>query len=50
MLLFIALVLLLLWIAGVGLAVAGSLIHILLVLAVIVVVLHFFRGRTSRSP
>jgi hypothetical protein len=49
MFLIIALILLLLWIAGLGLAVAGSLIHILLVLAVLAVAWHFLSGRTSRS-
>ena len=46
MLLTIAAVLLVLWILGlVALPVAGGLIHILLVIAVIVVILHFVRGR-----
>ena len=49
MFLIIALVLILLWIGGLGLAVAGSLIHLLLVLAVIAVVWHFLSGRTSGS-
>ncbi len=49
MFLIIALVLLVLWVGGLGLAVAGSLIHILLVLAVIAVAWHFLSGRTSRS-
>jgi hypothetical protein len=49
MLLIIALILLLLWIGGLGLAVAGSLIHILLLLAIIAVVWHFVSGRTSSS-
>jgi hypothetical protein len=49
MLLILALILAVLWIGGLALAVAGSLIHILLILAVIVVVLHFVRGGRSRS-
>jgi hypothetical protein len=49
MFLIIALILLLLWIAGLGLAVAGSLIHILLVLAIIAIAWHFLSGRSSRS-
>jgi len=49
MFLIIALVLLVLWLGGLSLAVAGGLIHILLVLAVIAVVWHFLSGRTSAS-
>jgi len=50
MLLILALLLLVLWIGGLGLAVAGSLIHILLILAIIALVLHFVTGRRSLSP
>ncbi len=49
MLLIIAIILLVLWIGGLGLAVAGSLIHILLILAIIAIVWHFLSGRTRRS-
>lgn len=51
MFLIIALILLLLWIGGLGFffAVAGSLIHIFLVLAIIAVAWHFLSGRSSRS-
>jgi Family of unknown function (DUF5670) len=49
MFLIIAIILLILWLGGLGLAVAGSLIHILLVLAIIAIVWHFLSGRTSRS-
>jgi len=49
MFLIIALILLLLWIGGLGFAVGGSLIHILLVVAIIAIVWHFLSGRTSRS-
>ena len=49
MFLIIALILLLLWIAGLGLAVAGSLIHILLILAIISIVWHFLSGRNRSS-
>ncbi|HLZ10670.1 MAG TPA: lmo0937 family membrane protein [Chloroflexota bacterium] len=49
MLLILALVLALLWIGGLALSIAGGLIHILLVLAVIVIVLHFVNGRRSQS-
>jgi Family of unknown function (DUF5670) len=49
MFLIIAIILLVLWIGGLGLAVAGSLIHILLILAIIAIVWHFLSGRTSRS-
>ncbi len=49
MFLIIALILLLLWFGGLALAVGGSLIHLLLVIAVIAFVWHFLSGRTSRS-
>ena len=49
MLLILALILAVPWIGGLALAVAGGLIHILLVLAVIVIVLHFLNGRRGRS-
>ncbi|MDB5708536.1 MAG: family rane protein [Sphingomonas bacterium] len=43
----IAAVLVVLWLLGfLAFHVAGGLIHILLVLAVIMIVLHFIRGRT----
>jgi hypothetical protein len=47
MLLIIALILLILWVGGFALSVAGSLIHFLLVLAVIALIVHFLTGRTS---
>jgi Family of unknown function (DUF5670) len=44
----IALVLLVLWLLGVvALPAAGSLIHILLVIAIVVVALQFFSGRRA---
>jgi len=44
----IALVLLVLWAAGfLAFHVAGGLIHLLLVIALIMLVLHFVRGRSS---
>jgi len=49
MFLIIAIILLILWLGGLGLAVAGSLIHILLILAIIAIVWHFLSGRRSRS-
>ena len=49
MFLIIAIILLVLWIGGLGLAVAGSLIHILLILAIIAIAWHFLSGRTRRS-
>ncbi len=45
MLLTIAIILLILWVGGFALHVAGGLIHIVLVVAVIMFVLHFIRGR-----
>ena len=48
MLLFIAL--LIAWILGLGVFhVAGGLIHILLIFAVISLILHFVRGRASTA-
>jgi len=43
----IFLILLILWLAGFGFQVGGSLIHLLLVVAVIVVVFQFLGGRRS---
>jgi hypothetical protein len=46
MLLTIAAILLVLWVLGFAVfPIAGGLIHIILVIAVIVVILHFIRGR-----
>lgn len=48
MLLAIAAVLLVLWLLGfLAFHIAGGFIHILIVIAVIVVILHFVRGRRS---
>lgn len=41
----IAIVLLLLWLLGFSLDLAGGLIHLLLVIALVVVVVQFLRGR-----
>ncbi len=49
MLLAIAGILLVLWLAGFALNVVGTFVHVLLVLAVVVVVAHFFRGAGARS-
>ncbi len=47
MLLTLAAILVVLWLLGfVGFHVAGGLIHILLVIAIIVVIVHFLRGRS----
>jgi hypothetical protein len=48
MLLTIAGILLVLWLLGLIAHIAGAVIHILLVIALVVVVLHFLRGRGSR--
>jgi Family of unknown function (DUF5670) len=45
MLLVIAVLLLLFWVGGFAFHVAGGLIHILIVVALIMFVLHFVRGR-----
>ena len=44
MLLIIAILLLLIWVGGFAFHVAGGLIHLLLVIALIVFVLHFIGG------
>ena len=49
MLLAIAGILLVLWIAGFALHVVGAFVHVLLILAVIAVVAHFFRGAGART-
>ena len=49
MLLTIALVLAVLWLLGAfAFPIAGGLIHIVLVVALVVLVLHFVRGRAPR--
>ncbi|MEP6822013.1 MAG: lmo0937 family membrane protein [Chthoniobacterales bacterium] len=45
MLLILAVILLLFWVGGFAFHVAGGLIHILIVIAVILFILHFIRGR-----
>lgn len=47
MLLIIAIILLLLWGGGFAFHLAGGLIHILLVIALVVFILHFLRGGRS---
>jgi hypothetical protein len=48
MLLAIALILLVLWLFGfIVVPVGGSLIHILLIIVIIMVILHFVQGRRS---
>jgi len=45
MLLTIAIILFVLWLFGLFLHIAGGLIHIVLVIAAILLILHFVRGR-----
>jgi len=47
MLLVIAILLLLFWFGGLAFHIAGGLIHILIVIAVILFILHFVRGRSA---
>jgi hypothetical protein len=48
MLLAIALILLVLWLLGfIVIPVGGNLIHILLIIVIIMVILHFARGRRA---
>jgi len=46
MLLIIAIILLLLWTGGFAFHVAGGLIHLLLVIALVLLVFHFLTGRS----
>jgi hypothetical protein len=46
MLLWIAIVIAVLWLLGLLGNIGGGLIHILLVIAVVVLVIHFIRGRS----
>ncbi|MBA3763474.1 MAG: lmo0937 family membrane protein [Verrucomicrobiota bacterium] len=46
MLLTIAIILLVLWLLGFTLKIGAGLIHIVLVIAVIMFILHFVRGRS----
>lgn len=46
MLLWIAVVIAVLWLLGLLANIGGGLIHILLVVAVIVLIIHFVRGRS----
>lgn len=43
----IAIIILILWLLGFSLNVAGGLIHLLLVIALIVIVVQFLRGRSG---
>lgn len=43
----IAVIILILWLLGFSLNVAGGLIHLLLVIALIVIVVQFLRGRSG---
>jgi hypothetical protein len=45
MLLVIAILLLLFWVGGFAFHIAGGLIHILIVIALVMFILHFMRGR-----
>lgn len=49
MLLTIALIILVLWLLGFAIHIGGGLIHILLIIGLIMLVLHFVRGRGSRT-
>ena len=48
MLLWIAIIIAVLWLLGLLGNIGGGLIHLLLVIAVVVLVFHFIRGRSSR--
>lgn len=46
MLLWIAIIIAVLWLVGLLANIGGGLIHILLVIAVVVLIFHFVRGRS----
>ena len=48
MLLWIAIIIAVLWLLGLLGNIGGGLIHLLLVIAVVVLIFHFVRGRSSR--
>lgn len=48
MLLTIGLIILALWLLGFAVHVGGALIHLLLIVGLIVLVMHFMRGRRAR--
>jgi uncharacterized protein DUF5670 len=48
MLLGIAVILILFWLIGLFAHIAGGLIHLVLVIALVLFVLHFVRGRAGR--
>lgn len=50
MLLALAVLLLLFWVGGFAFTAIGSVVHLLLVLALIAFVLHFFTGYGRRGP
>jgi hypothetical protein len=47
MLLVLAIILILFWLVGLFTHIAGALIHLILVVAVVIFVLHFIRGRSG---
>ena len=47
-LLWIAIIIAVLWLLGLLGNIGGGLIHLLLVIAVVVLIFHFIRGRSSR--
>ena len=47
MLMIIAVILVVCWLLGLFLHIAGGLIHIVLVIAVVMFILHFMRGRSA---
>jgi len=50
MLLALALILLLLWVIGLAVKVTTAVIHLALVAAVILAIIHFVRSGTARAP
>ena len=47
MLAIIGIILILCWILGLAMHIAGGFIHLVLVVALIMVVMHFLRGKTA---
>lgn len=49
MLLTIGLIILALWLLGFAVHIGGGLIHLLLIIGLIVLIVHFIRGRGART-
>lgn len=50
MLVTIGIIILVLWLLGLLANIGGGFIHILLIIGIILVIAHFLRGRSGRTP